>query len=151
MSAARIIGTALAVGTVVLVMSLLGFNLANIALAAVSVVAGGAFIGQQELGRDTALPQLPSESRGGHRREVSQLSWSLTDREGRVTAEGLRQLRAAARSRLASTGIDPDDDTVVAAALGDRALQTLRAERPPTVAALEACLTALENHQGARL
>lgn len=150
MSAARLVGTALLVGTVATVMALLGFDAVNIALAATAVAAVGGCIGGQDLGRDAVLPRLPSESRGGYRREVSQLSSSLTDRDGRVTAEGARQLREAARSRLASTGVDPDDDAAVSAALGERALHVLRAQAPPSARQLHACLTALEHHEGAR-
>lgn len=149
MSAARVIGTALAAGIVALIMALLRFDPANVALAAVAVAVAGAFLGRQDLASETVLPPLPSEPRGGHRREVSQLAWSLTGPDGRATAEGWRQVRAAARGRLASAGIDPDDDAAVAAALGDRALRTLRAVEPPGAHALDACLTALEHCQGA--
>jgi len=150
MSPPRVIGTALAVAAVVLVMWLMGFDGVNIALAAVAAAAAGTLVGHRDLGREQSLPHLPEEGRGGYRHEVSQISWSLTDRDGRVGGHGMSQLRSVAAGRLTTAGIDPDDDDTVRAALGERAFRTLRATEPPTVRALDACLTALENLHGAR-
>lgn len=152
MSAGRLVGTGLAVAAVTLVMALLGFDFVNIALAAAAAATVGAFIGPSELGHEPVLPRLPSEQRRGSRHEVSQLTWSLIDREGRVREHGLRQLRAVAADRLVAAGIDPDDDAAVAAALGGSALRTLRTqptEPLPTSQALNACLSALEHLKGA--
>lgn len=151
MSAGRLIGTGLAAASVTLVMALLGFDFVNIALAAAAVATAGAFIGPSELGHEPSLPRVPSEQRRGSRHEVSQLAWSLIDREGRVREHGFRQVRAAAADRLVAAGIDPDDDDAVAAALGDRALRILRTqptEPLPTAQSLSACLSALEHLEG---
>ncbi|HLT83692.1 MAG TPA: hypothetical protein VKZ83_05620 [Phototrophicaceae bacterium] len=144
MSTSRIVVVGLAVAAVVAVMSLIGFAGMNIALAAVAVAALGTVVGHRDLGVDVTLPALPDEHRGGHRHEVSQISWSLTDRDGRVGEHGMRQLRAVAAGRLRTAGIDPEDHDAVHAALGERAWATLSATTPQTVRALDACLTALE-------
>ena len=150
MSVGRIAGAAAAVAAVVVAMWAIGFAAVNIALGAVAAAAVAALVGNSELGREVSLPELPDGRRGGHRHEVSQISWSLTDREGRVGEHGMRQLRAVAQVRLTTAGIDPADDAAVRAALGERAWRTLRATEPQSVRALDACLTALENLEGAR-
>lgn len=146
----RAVGVAVAVAAVVAVMWLVGFAGVNIALAAGATAALGALLGHRDQGREHSLPHLKDERRGGHRHEVSQLAWSLTDRDGRVGDAGMRQLRDVAATRLATAGIAPDDDAAVRAALGERAWRTLRARPPQPVRALDACLTALENLEGAR-
>ncbi|WP_324653644.1 hypothetical protein [Georgenia sp. H159] len=150
MSRARVAGVAVAVAAVAAAMWLVGFAGVNIALAAGATVTLGALLGHRDLGREHALPRLTDERRGGHRHEVSQLAWSLTTRDGRVGDAGMRQLRDVAATRLTTAGIAPDDDAAVRAALGDRAWRTLRSPAPQTVRALDACLTALENLEGAR-
>ncbi len=150
MSPARLIGTGLAAAAVAAAMWFIGFTPVNISLGAAAAAVLGTLVGHQDLGREHSLPQLPDAQRAGYRHEVSQISWSLTDRDGRVGDTGLRQLRAVAAGRLELAGIDPGDDDAVRAALGDRAWQTLRATTPQPVRALDACLTALENLQGAR-
>ncbi|PYG00298.1 hypothetical protein SAMN05216184_104240 [Georgenia satyanarayanai] len=145
MSRGRAAVAVLAVAAVVAAMWAIGFDGVNIALAAAATAVVAAVVGHRDLGREHGLPQLPAEQRAGHRHEVSQLSWSLTDRDGRVGERGLRQLREVAAGRLALAGIDPADDDAVRAHLGDRAWRTLRATTPQPVRALDACLTALEN------
>ncbi len=145
MSRARAAAAVLAVAAVAAAMSGIGFDGVNIALAAAATAVVAAVVGHRDLGREHGLPQLPVEQRAGHRHEVSQLSWSLTDRDGRVGDRGLRQLREVAAGRLALAGIDPADDDAVRAHLGERAWRTLRATTPQPVRALDACLTALEN------
>ncbi|MCM3662483.1 hypothetical protein M3148_16010 [Georgenia satyanarayanai] len=145
MSRGRAAAAVLAVVAVAVAMWGIGFDGVNIALAAAATAVVATVVGHRDLGRDHVLPQLPAEQRGGHRHEVSQLSWSLTDRDGRVGERGLRQLREVAAGRLALAGIDPADDDAVRAHLGERAWRTLRATTPQPVRALDACLTALEN------
>ncbi|WP_152192972.1 hypothetical protein [Georgenia satyanarayanai] len=144
MSGARAAGAVLAVAAVAAALWGIGLDGVNVALAAAATAVAAAVVGHRDLGRDHALPQLPGERRGGHRHEVSQLSWSLTDRDGRIGERGLRQLREVAAGRLALAGIDPADDDAVRAHLGERAWRTLRATTPQPVRALDACLTALE-------
>lgn len=152
MSRARVLGVTVAVVAVVAAMWLTRFDGVNIALAAVATAVVGTLVGHRELSHEMVWPQLPDERRGGHRQEVSQLSWSLTDRDGRVGEQGRRRLRTVAAGRLALVGVDLDDDDAVRAHLGDRAWRTLRAtaKNPPTVRALDACLTTLEELEGAR-
>ncbi|QDB78657.1 hypothetical protein FE251_04135 [Georgenia wutianyii] len=145
MSAARAAATAAAVAVVVAVMALIGFAGVNIALAAVTTAALGTLLGHRDLGRDVTLPGLRDAERSGHRHEAARISWSLTDADGRVSEHGLRELRAVAAGRLRTAGIDPSDATAARAAVGERAWTTLTASSPPTVRALDACLTALEN------
>ncbi|MEE6280125.1 hypothetical protein [Georgenia sp. MJ170] len=151
MSRWRLLGGALLTAGVVTVMTLLNFDGVNIALGAVATVALSTLTGHREIGGDLGWPALPADERGGHRHEVSQLSWSLTDRDGRVGERGLRRLRDVAAGRLRLAGIDPDDDDAVRAAIGEHAWRTLRITRDnrPTVRALDACLTALDDLQGA--
>ena len=151
MSRLPLIMTGLAAGAVVVVMLLLAFEPANIALAGAAVAVLGALIGRADIGREPSLPQLPGGGRsGGQRHEIAQLSWSIIDRDGRVTEQGMRELRAVAAGRLRTAGIHPDDDDAVAAALGARGLRTLRAFEPPTSRAFDDCLTSLETLQGDR-
>lgn len=145
MSRGRAAGAVLAVAAVVAAMWGIGFDSVNIALGAAATAVVAALVGHRDLGRDHGLPHLSAEKRGGHRHEVSQLSWSLTERDGRVGDRGLRQLREVAAGRLRLAGIDPADDDAVRAHLGEPAWRTLRATTPQPVRALDACLTALEN------
>ncbi|WP_413450781.1 hypothetical protein AA0Y32_02300 [Georgenia phoenicis] len=149
MTAARAVAAVVAAAVVAGLLWTLGFTGVNIALAAGAAAVVAVVVGHRDLGREHELPQLPAEERAGHRHEVSQLSWSLTDRDGRVGERGLRQLREVAAGRLTGAGIDPTDDAAVRAALGERAWRTLRATTPQPVRALDACLTALENLPGA--
>ena len=151
MSWQRIAGTLALCAAVAGVLGYLRFDAVNIALAVAAAAAAASLVGHRDRGVELGWPALSDEDRGGHRHEVSQISWSLTGRDGRVAEHGLRQLRAVAAGRLWSVGIDPDDDVAVRTALGERAWRTLRA-RPtdaPTVRALDACLTALEDLEGA--
>ncbi|TNC17490.1 hypothetical protein FHE66_10140 [Georgenia sp. 311] len=145
MSGWRVAGTLAAVAAVVAVMALIGFAGVNIALAAVATLALGTLLGHRDLGRDVTLPGLRDAERAGHRQEAARISWSLTDSDGRVGEHGVRELRAVAAGRLRTAGIDPADADAARAALGERAWTTLTSPTPPTVRALDACLTALEN------
>ncbi len=147
----RLVGTAVCCGAVAALMSALRFTPANVAVAVLSAAVLSVLVGRRELGAELSWPSLPEEERGGQRHELSQISWSLTGRDGRVAEYGLRQLRGVAAGRLRVAGVDPDDDAAVRAALGEPAWRTLRAtaSAPPTVRALDACLTALENLEGA--
>lgn len=151
MSWQRIVAVALVGATVATVMTLMGFDAVNIVLATAATAVLAAVTGHREIGDELSWPVLAEEPRGGQRHEVSQISWSLTDKDGRVADHGLRRLRAVAAGRLTLAGIDPDDDDAVRARLGERALRTLRATREnrPTVRALDACLTALDDLEGA--
>lgn len=151
MSWRRAAVTALAVVAVVTTLWFLRFDTVNIVVAGAATMVLGALVGHRDLGTDLAWPALPDEQRGGHRHDVSQISWSLTTRDGRISDHGLRRLRAVAGSRLRLVGIDPDDDTAVEAALGPRGLRTLRAtaSTAPTMRDLDACLTALDTLEGA--
>lgn len=151
MSRRRTVLTALTVVAVVTTLWYLRFDTVNIVVAAAATTVLGALVGHRDLGADLAWPALPNEQRGGHRHDVSHISWSLTSRDGRISDHGLRRLRTVADSRLRLAGIDPDDDTAVAAALGGRGLRTLRAtaSTAPTMRDLDACLTALDTLEGA--
>lgn len=131
-------------------MAYLRFDGVNIALALAATAVVGVVGGRRELGHDLSWPALPGQDRGGHRHEVSQLSWSLTGRDGRVSDHALRRLREVAATRLRLASIDPDDDAAVRAVLGVPAWRVLRspASAAPTVRALDACLTALDRLEG---
>lgn len=151
MTAARAVGVVLLGAAVATVMSLLRFDAVNIALGVAAATVLGTVVGHRELGHDLAWPALPTTESGGLRHEVSQLSWTLTSRDGHVSPQGLRRLREVAASRLRLAGLDPEDDAAVRAALGEPAWRVLRADTadPATVRALSACLTALEQLPGA--
>lgn len=147
----RLVATAACCAVVGMLLSALRFAPAHVALAAVAAAVLSTLVGRRELGAELAWPALAEEERGGQRHELAQISWSLTGREGRVAEYGLHQLRTVAAGRLRLAGVDPDDDAAVRAALGERAWRTLHAtaSAPPTLRALDACLTSLETLEGA--
>ena len=150
MTGRRLVGVVVLCLAVGASMALLRFDGVNIALALAATAVVGVVAGRRELGHDLSWPTLPGQDRGGHRHEVSQLSWSLTGRDGRVSDHGLRRLREVAATRLRLAGIDPDDDDAVRAALGTPAWRVLRcsASAAPTVRALDVCLVALDQLEG---
>ncbi|MDO8106236.1 hypothetical protein Q6348_03390 [Isoptericola sp. b441] len=108
-------------------------------------------------GRDEPWPDSTRRIHDGRRVEVSDLTWSLAGRDGRVSGPAARHLREVAAARLArvglplSAGFDGPADAVGLAqrcaardALGDRAWTALMPDRTPSLADVAACVQALE-------
>lgn len=76
----------------------------------------------------TSLPPPMDRERDGSRRELAEVSWSLTGSGRAVSEKALRELRPTARLRLRRLGIDWDDPVGAERArelLGERAWTTL--------------------------
>ncbi|MEE6273643.1 hypothetical protein V2J56_09825 [Georgenia sp. MJ206] len=146
-SGAAVLGVLLGITAVVVVLAYFRFTPANIALAAAAAGVVGLVLLTQDAGHEHAWPRLTDGTRAGYRHEVSQLSWSMTGRDGRLNSQGVRRLRAVARGRLALHGLDLDGDAEAVRNLrGDAAYAALTppATQGPSARAVSACLRALE-------
>lgn len=128
-------------------MTWLRFDAVNIALATAGVLVVAAALLAQDSGREVTWPRIVEPDRGGYRHEVSQLSWALTGKDGRINELGLRRLRAVAADRLALLGVDLEADPEGAReVLGPGPYATLHPPpgQLPPARAVSACLAALE-------
>lgn len=143
---ARLIGAALLAALTAVLMAVLGFSIANAALAGAGMLV---VVLLQGLSGDDSEAQWPARQdpdRGGYRSEVANLAAVLVDRDGRLGERALHELRRAAVSRLRAHGIDPGDRAAVASVLGEGAWRTLDPPSGswPSLRAASRTLAALE-------
>ncbi len=135
---------AIAVG-VVLVVS--GMPPGLVLLFSSVVAVGGALATAIVDPEEPVLPERPTSMRGGARREVGSVAWSLRSSRGRVSPGASARLSAVAARRLARLGIDLDDPADrprAEAALGARAYRVVSEPDPRSFSTMRAAIRAVD-------
>ena len=96
---------------------------------------------------DPEWPTTALAARAGGRHDVSDLSWSVFGRDGRVTDRVVRRVRALAADRLRAHGVDPSDPAARPEAerlLGAHVVLQLSSRNPPTARTVRTWLDAID-------
>lgn len=125
-----------------------GSDVSHAIAIALSIAAIGIIWAPASGDEEPAWPRPTENSKPG-RREVTELSWWLRSRRGRVDDAALRRVRALASNRLATRGLelaDPSHRAPIERLIGAEAYATLLAnwQRPPSLRSVIRCLDALD-------
>ena len=139
--------TAVLAIAVSVVLAVSGLPLGLVLLFTAVVVVGGALATAIVDPVEPALPERPNPLRGGARREVGSVAWSLRSTRGHVSPGASARLHAVAARRLARQGIDlddPADQERAEAALGPRAYRVVTEPATRSFSTMRAAIRAVE-------
>ena len=149
MKPARVaLGTAIVALAVGVVLAVSGLPFGLVLLFAAVVAVGGALATAFVDPEEPTLPERPTLLRGGARREVGFVAWSLRSTRGRVSPGASARLRSVAQRRLARQGIDLDDpaDRLRAeAVLGARAYRVVSDPMTRSFSTMRAAIRAVDH------
>jgi hypothetical protein len=127
----------------------IGVSVAHSLLIAGAAIAAVAALELASAADPPYWPDPVESARGGNRREIARLSWTLRAQRSEAGSAAVLRLRDIARHRLAAAGIDLDDakdQPAAAARLGGPVHRILTAQsgRPPSRREIALCIQALE-------